>query len=345
MTLPISVVIPTYNRKESLRLTLDGLARQTLSPDCWEAVVVSDGSTDGTDAFLGDYAASAPFTLRPMSQANAGPSEARNQGIRAAAGDVVVFIDDDVAPMPEFLATHWKRHESDSKIAVIGPLSPDPARRSIEPAWIGWEHAMLEKQYSAFRDGIWSEAGPHHFYSGNASVRRAHLLAVGGFDTAFTRQEDVELATRLQRDRGVHFVFDGEARTFHRPLRTWDAWLKVPYAYGSLDVLRARRGDLPWEKIREAYAKRNRITRTIARFVLARPALSPWVRKLLRGAANALYRVRQERTAYETLSALYNVRYLEGSMSEMDAAEKSGCCFGNNFMPAVNPRLSVESAS
>ena len=312
-----SVVLPTYNRKESLRRTLDGLARQTYPCDQWEAVIVSDGSTDGTDAFLTEYAATAPFTLRPIFQANAGPSRARNRGIQEARGEVVVFLDDDVEPAPDFLATHLRHYEDKGHIAVIGPLLPDPERRNVESVWIGWEHAMLEKQYHAFYTGEWATAGPNHFYSGNASVRRADLLHVGSFDESFTRQEDVEMAYRLERECGVTFAFDASARALHRPLRTWESWLDIPFAYGRLDVVRARRGIVGWGLIENSFVSRSRPTRMIAWLVLALPALRASIRALLRMAAAAAYRIRRDRVAFGALSVMYNVHYLEGARAEM----------------------------
>lgn len=208
----LSVVIPTFNRKDSLRVTLDGLARQSCSPDSFEAIVVSDGSTDGTSALLAEYAQTASFALRPITQENGGPARARNRGIREARGAVVVFLDDDVEPVPDFLIRHAAHHAGADKEVVIGPMLPDPALQWQEPPWIAWEHAMLEKQYTAWRTGEWEGCGPHHFYSGNASVRREHLQAVGGFDEHFPRQEDVELAVRLERQCGVRFVHDPQAR-------------------------------------------------------------------------------------------------------------------------------------
>ena len=76
------MVVPTFNRVDSLRRTLDGLTRQTLTPDRFDVVVVSDGSTDGTLEFLTNYANGAPFELQPLEQPNAGPSRARNRGPR-----------------------------------------------------------------------------------------------------------------------------------------------------------------------------------------------------------------------------------------------------------------------
>ena len=89
MDLPITVVVPTYNRLENLRRTLAGLARQDIDPKLFEVVVVSDGSTDGTDTWLQGAACDYPFSLRPVRQDNAGPATARNRGIEEARGEVV----------------------------------------------------------------------------------------------------------------------------------------------------------------------------------------------------------------------------------------------------------------
>ena len=311
----LSVVIPTFNRRGSLRRTLGGLAHQTYPPDRFEAVVVSDGSTDGTDDFLADYAA--PYALRPVTQPNGGPARARNRGIQEARGEIIVFIDDDVEPIPEFLALHAARHVASDTTVVIAPMLPDPALVGQEPPWIAWEHAMLEKQYTAWRTGEWAGCGPHHFYSGNSSLRREHLVAVGGFDEQFPRQEDVELAFRLERQRGVHFVYEPKAQGLHRPQRRFSSWLAVPYAYGQLDVVRARRGDAPWDVVRHGYHARNVLTRLLARLALAVPPLSRPLRASLLLAAQAAYRLRRPRPAFAALSVLYNLRYLEGARSEI----------------------------
>src|SRR5579871_5778539 len=100
----LSVVVPTYNRKDSLRRTLDGLAKQTYPFADFEVVVVSDGSTDGTTEMLADYVKTAPYSLRSVLQANGGPSKARNRGIQEAQHEVIVFLDDDVEPVTEFLS-------------------------------------------------------------------------------------------------------------------------------------------------------------------------------------------------------------------------------------------------
>ena len=313
----LSVVVPTFNRKDSLQKTLDGLARQTYPAAQFEAVVVSDGSTDGTDALLAEYARTSPFPLQVICQPNGGPARARNNGIENARGEVVVFLDDDVEPSPEFLAVHAAHHQNQSDAVVIAPMLPDPALAWREPAWIAWEHAMLEKQYSAWRSGEWAGCGPHNFYSGNASVRRVHLLAVGGFDEQFPRQEDVELAVRLEKQCGVRFVYEPDAPGTHRPQRRFASWLAVPFAYGKLDVVRARRGDIPWEVVRSGYHSRNKATRGLARAALSAPVAGRLLRALLLPAAVAAYRLHRAGPAFAALSVIYNLHYLEGARAEL----------------------------
>ena len=316
----ISVIIPTYNRQSSLKITLDGLAKQTYPCAEFEAVVVSDGSTDGTNEFLEEYARAAPYVLRPIVQANGGPARARNRGIEEAGGQIVVFLDDDVEPIPGFLDAHMAHHASDDKVVAIGPMSPDPARRGAEPPWIAWEHAMLQKQYHNLTTGVWKSAGPQHFYTGNASMRREHLTAVGGFDVNFKRQEDVEMAYRMRRDRGVRFVFDPTADGVHRPLRSYASWLGVAASYGQLDVTRARAGDVDWNVVRKSYHDRSRPTRMIASLVMAAPPLSAPVHGLLRAGFGLAHRLGRAGMAIGALSVIYNVRYLESAQQELGAA-------------------------
>jgi glycosyltransferase involved in cell wall biosynthesis len=315
----LSVIVPTYNRCESLRITLDALQRQDFPRERFEVVVVSDGSTDGTEAFLRDYAAASPMTLRPIFQQNGGPARARNRGIQEARNEIVLFIDDDVEPLPGFLSAHAAHHADDDCVVVIGPMSPDPARARQEPVWVAWEHAMLGKQYESFASGAWPTAGPHHFYTGNSSLRRAHLLAVGGFDESFKRQEDVEMAYRMQRQCGVRFVFDSAPDGIHRPQRAFASWLKVAYEYGRLDVVRAGRGDVSWALLRLCYRERNALTKLVARLGLPTPPLGSALRRGLSAAARMLYALPgpARGASLRVLSALYNLHYLEGARDEL----------------------------
>ena len=171
-----SIVIPTYNRLGSLKRVLSGLEQQTrVNLSDLEVIVISDGSTDGTDAFLQTFVT--PLRLIPVLQKNAGAAAARNAGIEVASGDLIMFLDDDVVPTPDLLAEHIKHHESTAAVAVLGPMLT-PADFDMAP-WVQWEQAMLEKQYAAMSNGVW-EPTARQFFTGNTSLLRQHLLDQGG---------------------------------------------------------------------------------------------------------------------------------------------------------------------
>src|SRR5438477_9557527 len=117
-----SVVIPTYNRLDSILRVMRGLEEQSCSPTLFEVVVVSDGSTDGTAALLSS--SSFPFRLHVVVQANTGPAAARNLGIAEAKGSLIIFLDDDVVPAPDFIVEHARGHSDQSNTVVIGPMLP-----------------------------------------------------------------------------------------------------------------------------------------------------------------------------------------------------------------------------
>jgi len=95
---PVSVIIPTYNRKEFLARAIDSVLSQTCRD--FELLIVDDGSTDGTDEFVASYG----NAVRYLYQDNLGAAAARNTGIKAARHDLLAFLDSDDSFAPEKLA-------------------------------------------------------------------------------------------------------------------------------------------------------------------------------------------------------------------------------------------------
>ena len=312
--LRLSVVIPTYNRRESLLRTLDAFARQSYPMKQFEVVVISDGANDGTADSV--KALETPYRLRFIEQANSGPAKARNNGARSACAPLLVYVDDDIEPLPDFLAEHAKAHENDATLVLIGPQS-EPVGEPMDN-WVRWEHRMLQKQYDNFTGGVW-EAGPNNLYSGNFSLRREHLLAVGGFNEQFTRQEDVELGFRLS-EQGLHFLFSMKAGALHRPTRPFASWYKTPFEYGRRDVQMARDGGeaRAMELARRHYGERNLATRTAAKLCIGRPALE----SLVLGASRFVIQRGGPRFSMSACSLLFNLRYLQGMCQELGGRRK-----------------------
>jgi len=310
-----SVVVPTYNRVERLRHVITALEQQAYPSDAYEVIIVSDGSTDGTHAYL--EALRSTLQLRWFSQDNRGPAAARNAGIQKANGEFVVFIDDDLVPEPQLLAEHARSHqEAGQEVVVLGPLLT-PEGFEMAP-WVHWEQEMLMKQYRAMLRGDWT-ATARQFYTGNASLRRSHVLAAGGFDEGFRRAEDVELAYRLA-DKGLNFVFNMQAAGVHFADRSFRAWLEAAYTYGRNDVIFARDRNQKWllSAIRREFRARHFLIRSLVRACRGRSRLTGIANSALKLAADSATLLRAsdiERGAY---SGLFNLQYYNGLFNELD---------------------------
>ena len=203
----LSVVMPTHDRRSSVLRALHALAAQDLDPARFEVLVVVDGSTDGTADAL--RVASAPFDLAVIEQPRRGRAAACNAGWSRARGAVVLFLDDDMEPEPACLSMHLERHQVLRRLLVVGaaPVTEDgrstPATRYVQRRF----ERHLAKLAQPGR-----VIGARDVYTGHASVPRAELETVGGFDESFRGygNEDVDLVRRL-RELGVDILFASEA--------------------------------------------------------------------------------------------------------------------------------------
>ena len=154
-----------------------------------------------------------------------------------ARGRLVLFVDDDVVASAELVARHVESHRRHGPgVVVIGPMLTPPD--VVLSPWVQWEQDMLYRQYDAMLAGRYPPT-PRQFYTGNASVARAAVIAAGGFDTRFRRAEDIELAYRLE-EAGLRFVFDREAAGHHYAERSFASWLQNACDYGESDVIFVR---------------------------------------------------------------------------------------------------------
>ena len=101
-----SIVIPTYNRKKTLQMTLDSTIVQTILPSEYEIIVVDDGSIDGTRSVVEEFIEKHPArAIRYFWQENGGPAKARNFGIKESRGEIIFFTDDDCVVPENWMET------------------------------------------------------------------------------------------------------------------------------------------------------------------------------------------------------------------------------------------------
>jgi glycosyltransferase involved in cell wall biosynthesis len=225
----ISVVIPTYNRRDALPVVLGPLLAE---PDAHEVVVVVDGSTDGSAQLLRELAERDP-RLRPIVIENQGWTVARMTGVEAARGEVVLMIDDDVRLHSGTVAGHARHHAAAERLLVVGamPVLSGPQRDRHDFARALYARAY-QRHTSRWREN--PELVLPTFWEGHLSIRRGDLLALPEADPELARgyHSDIDFGLRCAR-AGLTGVFDPELRAEHLIERTQDAYLRTAYRSGA----------------------------------------------------------------------------------------------------------------
>jgi GT2 family glycosyltransferase len=208
----LTIVIPTYQRREPLAVLLAALRRELEADPSVasrvDVVVVVDGSTDGSDRLAASFPIHVP--LQVVSQPNRGLAAARNAGLAVAGGDLLLYLDDDLVPEPGLLRRHLAGHADGAERVIIGPCVLPANGRSHEQFHEWWQVRLAEL---AAADLVSDFA---QFSSANTSYPTELLRRVGGFDERFRGygMEDYELALRLL-DHAVAIRFDVDAVATH----------------------------------------------------------------------------------------------------------------------------------
>lgn len=219
----ISVIVPTYRRPSQLAACLSALAAQTYPRDCFEVLVVDDGSGAPPRAVV---AAAAPeLTVSLLVQRHAGAGAARNTGAAHARGAYLALTDDDCAPAPTWLAA-LARHLAAAPDCLIGgrtlnalPTNPYSAA----------SQSLIAYLYSA-----WRFLPAWFFASNNLTMSAARFRAMGGFHAAWPLEaaaEDREFCDRWQY-AGHRLAYAPDAVVYHAHALTLASFCLQHFRYG-----------------------------------------------------------------------------------------------------------------
>jgi glycosyltransferase involved in cell wall biosynthesis len=231
----VSVVIPTYNRVHLLRRTLPAILDQEFPAEHFEVIVVVDASTDGTLEYLQSLHFPRPRTL--VHERNRGLAAARQTGLTAAEGELVLFLDDDMVADRRLVAEHVAAHNGATTVVACGalflhPNSPESTAADCFNAELGAFYLEHKKHPTLVWDGTW--------VFGNASAPRSILIAAGGFDEQFRMYEDLELGLRLEA-LGVGQRYEPTAVAYQIYEKTARELLLDAWEFGKADVLLVRK--------------------------------------------------------------------------------------------------------
>ncbi len=205
----LTVVVPAHDARGVLPACLQALLASDLPRSEWELVVVDDASRDDT----AELATGVADRVIRLEDGPNGPAFARNRGVEAAGGHVVVFIDADVCVHADTLsrfAAHFR--DASDLVAVFGAYDDQPGAGGFLSVYRNLLHRYVHERDAGDAETFWAGCG---------AVRRDAFREVGGFDeTRFPRPqiEDIELGYRL-RDRGGRILIDPEIQAKH--LKRW----------------------------------------------------------------------------------------------------------------------------
>lgn len=189
----VSIIVPARDAARTLDRTLASIGAQTLAD--WEAIVIDNGSRDGTAAIARRYGDGDP-RFRLITASEPGAAAARNAGLAAACGDWVQFLDADDALAPDHLAR------------MLAAADAAPAADVLH---CGWRRVVDGRPWRdvhsavAFDDPVAAAAATCPFAIHAAITRRTTIERAGGFDPSLRIAEDWDLWQRLART-GARFV-------------------------------------------------------------------------------------------------------------------------------------------
>jgi len=242
-TLPVSVVIPVFNRLRELDFVLAGLTHQTYPKNLIEVVIADDGSEEDLAPIIKKY--HEHFKILYCRQEDLGYrlAEARNLGIRTATHDSIIILDSDAIPTETLVEQYMRRFHVYHNAAMFGlrhyvsvenisvsdflrdsslvstaqrVRSENTVATSTSPS--GQHSADWRDPHIRGTNGLKDEGLPYRFLVGaNCAFSRELFVKVGGYSADFRAWgfEDQEFGYRLYRE-GAYFIFLPDAYVFHQ---------------------------------------------------------------------------------------------------------------------------------
>lgn len=210
----VSIIISTYNGAAKLPRILEHLRQQTIRD--FELLVIVDGSKDNSvevaESFRNYF-----LNYKVIFQENRGRAGVRNRGVDEATGELIIFYDDDMAPMSDSVERHISFHQD--HVGIVSGRSVDLATAGDSDIQ-AYKAAMSEEWFAKYSNGL-IKLTKGNFFLGAAScsMLKVTFRQLRGFDERLRDAEDFDLGVRAM-EQGIPLFFDNQNRAVHHDMIT-----------------------------------------------------------------------------------------------------------------------------
>ncbi len=227
-TVKYSFIIASYNRIGEIRELLNSAELLDFDRSEFELVISDDGSKDGTGDFINTYTSASGLQLRYLHQENKGPGEARNHGMRYAAGEYFIFIDSDCMFPPDYLRK-LDEHLQRTPLDAFG--GPDTCHPSFSPLLKAINYSMTSFIGTGGTRGS-TKSVSKKFYprSFNMGIRREIFEKLGGMG-GLRHGQDMEYSSRIY-NAGYKVGLVADAFVYHKRRTSLKRFFKQIFNWG-----------------------------------------------------------------------------------------------------------------
>ncbi|MDZ8257502.1 glycosyltransferase [Nostoc sp. ChiQUE01b] len=205
----VTVVVPIYNGEADLPKLINCLLSQAYPKDRVEYLLVDNNSSDRTLTILKTSAENCPITIRPLSETQIQSSyAARNTGIRAATGEIIVFTDADCRPQPQWLNALIQPFVNKEVVIVAGEILALPGTTLLE------QHA--DRQETLSQKHTLNHSFRPYGQTANLAIRCITFEKVGLFRPYLTTGGDADICWRILGENIGCLEFAPNAIVQHR---------------------------------------------------------------------------------------------------------------------------------
>jgi len=287
----ISIIIPTFNRPQSIKRCVESITNNNFKD--YEVIVVSDGENLDNDKII--YNWKKDKRIKYIRTRHRGPGSARNEGIKIARGEIVVFLDDDCVVSNNWIKNIYEEHQKNPRIdAIMGKI------RQMNPGVISNQLYEFEPEnYFMWRNN--QKISP--IKVNNVSYKYRVIRVLKKFVPELKTAEDVEWNSRFVK-KNMHAIYSKNIEITHEYRTTLKEFIQQTFGFGrGRFFIFAKREDYPEDR-------RNLLIYTLR--LLITPIISPLARLMY-----AIKNNKRRKMLYFILGLLYQISYWTGFLLEM----------------------------